>query len=54
MSLLSRQAAVEEATAKYKKYRQRIADIPAPVKRDYLETIKQTQKKLKSKTGDER
>lgn len=54
MSLISRQTAIEKATAEYKKYRQRIADISAPAERDYLETIKQTQKKLKAKTGCER
>ncbi len=50
---VSRQAAIEKATDEYKKYRKRISDLPAPVERDYLETIKQTQKKLKGKTGGE-
>lgn len=51
---VSRQAAIEKATDEYKKYRKRISDLPSPVERDYLETIKQTQKKLKGKTGGER
>ena len=54
MSLTSRQAAIGKAAAEYKKNHKRIADFPTPVERDYLETIKQTQKKLKSKTGGER
>lgn len=51
---VSRQAAIEKATDEYKKYRKRISDLPTPVERDYLETLKQTQKKLKGKTGGER
>ena len=51
---VSRQAAIEKATAEYKKYRQRIADLPTPVERDYLEAVKQAQKKLKGETGGER
>lgn len=51
---VSRQAAIEKAIDEYKKYRRRIADLPTPVERDYLEAIKQTQKKLKGKTGGER
>ncbi|MDD4347448.1 MAG: virulence RhuM family protein [Desulfitobacteriaceae bacterium] len=50
---VSRQTAIEKAADEYKKYRKRIADLPTPVERDYLETIKQTQKKLKGKTGGE-
>ncbi|HSW36144.1 MAG TPA: virulence RhuM family protein [Candidatus Limnocylindrales bacterium] len=50
---VSRQAAIEKATAEYKKYRKRIADLPTPVERDYLEAVKQAQKKLKGKTGGE-
>jgi hypothetical protein len=50
---VSRQSAVEKATNAYKKYRQRIADLPTLAERDYLESIKQTQKKLKGKTGGE-
>ena len=48
---VSRQTAIEKAADEYKKYRKRIADLPTPVERDYLETIKQTQKKLKGKIG---
>ncbi|PKM88447.1 MAG: cell filamentation protein Fic [Firmicutes bacterium HGW-Firmicutes-12] len=51
---VSRQTAIEKAADEYKKYRKRISDLPSPVERDYLETIKQTQKKLKGKTGGER
>jgi hypothetical protein len=51
---VSRQTAIEKATAEYKKYRQRIVDLPTPVERDYLEAVKQAQKKLKGKTGGER
>lgn len=51
---VSRQAAIEKATEEYKKYLKRIADLPSPAERDYLETIKQAQKKLKGKTGGER
>lgn len=50
---VSRQTAIEKAADEYKKYRKRISDLPTPVERDYLETIKQTQKKLKGKTGGE-
>ncbi len=50
---VSRQAAIEKATAEYKKYRQRTADLPTPVERDYLAAVKQAQKKLKSETGGE-
>ena len=48
---VSRQSAIEKATEEYKKYRKRISDLPTPVERDYLETIKETQKKLKGKAG---
>lgn len=47
---VSRQAAIEKATEEYKKYRKRIAELPSPAERDYLESIKQAQKKLKGKT----
>lgn len=45
---VSRQAAIEKATDEYKKYRKRINALPTPVERDYLEVIKQAQKKLKN------
>ncbi|MCK9267255.1 MAG: virulence RhuM family protein [Alkaliphilus sp.] len=51
---VSRQTAIEKATDEYKKYRKRILDFPTSVERDYLETIKQTQKKLKGKIGGEK
>lgn len=51
---VSRQAAIEKATEEYKKYCKRTADMPSPAEQDYLETIKQAQKKLKGKTGGER
>jgi len=50
---VSQQTAIEKATDEYKKYRKRISDLPTPPERDYLETIKQTQKKLKGKSGGE-
>ena len=46
---ISRQAAIEKATEEYKKYCERIADQPTRAERDYLESIKQTQKRLESK-----
>lgn len=51
---VSRQAAIEKATEEYKKYHKRIADLPSAAERDYLESIKNAQKKLKGKTGDDR
>lgn len=50
---ISRQAAIEKATEEYKKYKKLVADIPSRAERDYLEGIKQMQKKLKGKTGGE-
>ena len=49
---VSKQAAVEKATEEYKKYRKRIIGSPTRAERDYLEGIKQAQKKIKGKTGD--
>lgn len=43
---VSPQTAIEKATAEYEKYCKRISDLPTPVERDYLESIKQAQKKL--------
>lgn len=51
---VSRQAAIEKATEEYKKYRSRIADLPTPAERDYLEAVKQAQKKLTGEDGGER
>lgn len=51
---VSRQAAIEKAAEEYKKYRKRIADLPTPAERDYLESIKEAQKKLKAKPGADR
>jgi hypothetical protein len=48
---VSRQTAIEKATGEYKKYRSRIADLPTPVERDYLEAVKQAQKKLMAEDG---
>ncbi|MDW7729318.1 MAG: virulence RhuM family protein [Bacillota bacterium] len=45
---VSRQAAIEKATDEYKKYCKRITALTTPVERDYLEAIKQVQKKLKN------
>jgi hypothetical protein len=46
---VSHQAALEKANAEYEKYRQRTIDELSPVERDYLATIKETQKKLEGK-----
>lgn len=51
---VSRQAAIEKATEEYKKYRSRIADLPSAVELDYLEAVKQAQKKLQGEDGGER
>jgi len=48
---VSRQAAIEKAAEEYKKYRKRIADLPSRAERDYLENIKQAQKRLEGKNG---
>jgi len=50
---VSRSAAIEKAVEEYKKYRRRIEDLPTHAERDYLESIKTAQKKLKGKTGGE-
>ena len=50
---VSRQAAIEKAIEEYKKYRKRISDLPSAAERDYLESIKQAQKKLKRKAGSD-
>ena len=47
---ISRQAAIEKATTEYKKYRRQIADLPSRTEEDYLENLKQAQKKLQKKT----
>jgi len=44
---VSWQAAIKKATEEYKKYRKRISDLPTLVERDYLDSLKQAQKKLK-------
>jgi hypothetical protein len=46
---ISHQAALEKANAEYEKYRQRTIDELSPAERDYLATIKETQKKLEGK-----
>jgi hypothetical protein len=51
---VSRQAAIEKAAEEYKKYRKRVSDLPTAVERDYLEAVKQVQKKLKGEAGGER
>ncbi|NLV57377.1 MAG: virulence RhuM family protein [Clostridiales bacterium] len=48
---VSRQAAIEKATEEYKKYRMRTKDLPSPVEKDYLESLKHAEKKLGGK-GD--
>lgn len=46
---VSHKEAVEKAEAEYAKYRQRTIDEPTLVERDYLASIKETQKKLEGK-----
>jgi hypothetical protein len=48
---VSHQAALEKATAEYEKYRQKIADELTSVERDFLASIKDTQKKLEGKSS---
>ncbi len=50
---ISRQEAIEKATQEYIKFQKRIANLPTPAERDYLENLKQTQKKLKEKGIDD-
>ena len=47
---ISHQAAIEKANAEYDKYRQRTITELSPVEQDFLASIKDTQKKLESKT----
>gem|GEM_PF-5321153 len=35
---------LEKAAGEYKKYRKRTSDLPTPIERDYLETIKKHRK----------
>ncbi len=46
---VSRQTAIEKATEEYKKYRLRIKETPSKAERDYLESLKNTQKRLEGK-----
>ena len=46
---VSRQSAIEKVTEEYRKYRKRIKDMPTHAERDYLENIKQAQKKIDGK-----
>ena len=46
---VSHEAAIERAAEEYKKYRKRIAELPTPAERDYLESLKQAQRELKGK-----
>ncbi len=48
---VSRENAIEKATKEYGKYLKKINQIPSAVERDYIDTIKQAQKKLKGKDG---
>ncbi|HWQ72013.1 MAG TPA: virulence RhuM family protein [Desulfitobacteriaceae bacterium] len=51
---VSHKDALEKAEAEYEKYRQRTVEELSPVERDFLENIKQTQKKLDGKVKRER
>lgn len=44
--MVSHEAALEKAKQEYEKYRKATKDVPTRAERDYLENIKQTQKKL--------
>ena len=46
---VSHQAALEKAAAEYEKYRKRMVDEPSPAEREFLVSIKDTQKKLEGK-----
>ena len=46
---VSHDDALAKAEAEYSKYRKRTMDDPTPVERDYLASIKDTQKKLEGK-----
>jgi hypothetical protein len=47
---VSHQAAITKAESEYAKYRKKIKDEPTPVERDYLESIKDVQKKLEKES----
>lgn len=51
---ISHQAAIEKAADEYKKYRRRIVELPSNAEKDYFQSLKQTQKKLKSKGDPEK
>jgi len=46
---VSRQAAIEKAAEEYKKYRMRTADLPSSAERDYIDSVKQAQKKIEKR-----
>jgi hypothetical protein len=46
---VSHKDALEKAGREYEKYRQKTIDEPSPVERDFLENIKQTQKRIEGK-----
>ena len=49
LGVSSHQTAMEKAETEYAKYRQKTKDNLTPVERDYLESIKDVQKKLEEK-----
>jgi hypothetical protein len=48
---VSHNAALEKANQEYKKYRKREAEELSQAERDYVESVKQMQKKVENKTG---
>ena len=48
---ISRKAAIEKAAEEYRKYKMRMVDEPSQAEKDYLESIKHVQKKLKGNAG---
>ncbi|HPH11703.1 MAG TPA: cell filamentation protein Fic, partial [Thermotogota bacterium] len=47
---VSHQEALDKANAEYEKYRRRTVEELSPVERDFLASIKDTQKKLEGKS----
>ena len=48
---VSHKAAIERANEEYTKYKRRVVDLPSPAERDYLDALKQAEKKLADESG---
>jgi hypothetical protein len=48
---VSHKAALEKAEAEYEKYRRKTKDALSPAERDFLKSIKETQRRLEGKKG---